>query len=31
MRPEIKSTWNQISTHHKTNSVYITFIAGKME
>ena len=25
MRPAIKSTGNEISTHHKRNSVYITF------
>ena len=31
MRPEMKSTQNQISTHHKKNSVYITFYCGGNE
>ena len=31
MRPEMKSTWNNISIHHKRNSVYITFHCGRSE
>ena len=36
MRPEMKSSWNEISTHHKRNCVYFSyfsqllFIAGEM-
>ena len=29
MRPEMKSARNEISTHHKGNSVYITFHCGR--
>ena len=31
MRPEMKSTRNEISTHHKRNSVYITFHCRRSE
>ena len=31
MRPKMKYTQKEISTHHKTNSVYITFHCGRNE
>ena len=31
MRSDMKSTRNEISTHHKRNSVYITFQCGRNE
>ena len=31
MRPEMNSTQNEISTHHKRNSVYFTFHYGRNE
>ena len=31
MRPEMKSTRNEILIHHKGNSVYITFHCGRNE
>ena len=31
MRPEMKSSQNKISIHHKRNFVYITFHSGQNE